>query len=125
VNLSSLNSVASGHLYELPHLKAAECPTAILQRVGTGATWMFEDAYAGHAFWQKFTYTTRSLQAVTREIIDWAEHYRRTFSEDQLASLPWFTSALGQAASLDVTDRGGLPTISMKTIPSDYRTAAP
>jgi hypothetical protein len=55
------NSEASGHLYELPHVaKLAECVTVILQEEGTGATWMFEDAYFKHRNLKRFSYRTDS-----------------------------------------------------------------
>lgn len=48
------NSVASGHLFELAHLKMAGRPTAVFQIEGAGATWLTEDAYSDHGNWRKF-----------------------------------------------------------------------
>jgi hypothetical protein len=84
------NSEASGHLYEIPHVaKAAECITAVLQEEGKGATWMFEDAYAKHRHWQKFTYRADDLPAAVEAAAAWAEQFVREFAAYQEANLPW------------------------------------
>lgn len=84
------NSEASGHLYEIPHVaKAAECVTAILQEEGKGATWMFEDAYAKHRHWQKFTYKGGELPAAVEKAAAWADNFVREFAAYQEANLPW------------------------------------
>jgi hypothetical protein len=84
------NSEASGHLYEIPHVaKAAECVTAVLQEEGKGATWMFEDAYAKHRHWQKFTYKAKELPAAVEAAAAWAEKFVREFAAYQEANLPW------------------------------------
>jgi hypothetical protein len=84
------NSEASGHLYEIPHVaKAAECVTAVLQEEGKGATWMFEDAYAKHRHWQKFTYKAEELPAAVEASAAWAEKFVREFAAYREANLPW------------------------------------
>ena len=84
------NSEASGHLYEIPHVaKAAECVTVVLQEEGKGATWMFEDAYAKHRHWQKFTYTEGELPAAVEHASAWAEKVVGEFAAFQKANLPW------------------------------------
>jgi len=84
------NSEASGHLYEIPHVaKAAECVTVVLQEEGKGATWMFEDAYAKHRHWQKFTYTEGELPAAVEHASAWAEKFVGEFAAFQKANLPW------------------------------------
>ena len=84
------NSEASGHLYEIPHVaKAAECVTAVLQEDGKGATWMFEDAYAKHRHWRKFTYKAGELPATVEAAAAWAEEFVREFAAYQQANLPW------------------------------------
>jgi hypothetical protein len=84
------NTEASGHLYELPHVtKAAECITVVLQDETKGATWMFEDAYAKHRHWHKFTYKNDDLEHVVEEAADWAESFVREFADYQLKNLPW------------------------------------
>src|SRR5260221_4519367 len=66
------NTEASGHLYEIPHVaKAAECVTVVLQEVGKGATWMFEDAYAKHNHWHKLTYRRGSLERAVADAAAW------------------------------------------------------
>lgn len=84
------NSEASGHLYEIPHVaKAAECVTVVLQEEGKGATWMFEDAYAKHRHWQKFTYKKDELAAAVEQAAEWAEKFVGEFAAYQEAKLPW------------------------------------
>ena len=84
------NSEASGHLYEIPHVaKAAECVTAVLQEDGKGATWMFDDAYAKHRHWQRFTYKAEELPAAVETAAAWAEKFVREFAAYQEANLPW------------------------------------
>lgn len=118
------NSAPSGHLYEFPHLKLAECPTAILQRQGSGATWMFEDAYAGHKFWRKFTYTEETLPSVVTAIVTWGEQYRRDLSAEQIERLPWFKETTGRW-SIDTAresgPRQGVPTRRIRLLPRPQR----
>jgi hypothetical protein len=84
------NSEVSGHLYEIPHVaKAAECVTAVLQEEEKGATWMFEDAYAKHRHWQRFTYKEHELAAVVEQAAAWAEKFVGEFAAHQEANLPW------------------------------------
>jgi hypothetical protein len=84
------NSEPSGHLYEIPHVaKSAECVTVVLQEEGTGATWMFEDAYAKHKHWHKMEYRDADLDRVVTEAAAWAEGFVREFSDYQAATLPW------------------------------------
>jgi hypothetical protein len=84
------NSEASGHLYEIPHVaKAAEGVTVVLQEEGKGATWMFEDAYAKHRHWQKFTYKEHELAAAVEQAAAWAEEFVAEFAAYQEANLPW------------------------------------
>lgn len=84
------NTEASGHLYEIPHVtKAAECVTAVLQEPGKGATWMFEDAYAKHRHWNKFTYREDELEDAVDRAAGWAEEFVREFAGHQVAALPW------------------------------------
>jgi hypothetical protein len=84
------NSEASGHLYEIPHVaKAAECVTVVLQEEGKGATWMFEDAYAKHRHWQRFTYSERDLANAVAQAAAWAETFVAEFAAYQEANLPW------------------------------------
>ena len=84
------NTEASGHLYEIPHVtKAAECVTAVLQQEGRGATWMFEDAYAKHKHWRKFTYKNGELERAVEEAVRWAEQFIGEFADWQAANLPW------------------------------------
>lgn len=84
------NSEPSGHLYEIPHVaKAAECVTVVLQEEGQGATWMFEDAYAKHRHWQKFTYAKNELPAIVEQAAAWAEKFVGEFAAYQEANLPW------------------------------------
>jgi hypothetical protein len=85
------NTEASGHLYEIPHVtKAAECVTAALQEQAKGATWMFEDAYAKHKHWRKFTYDKDGLEHTVEEAAAWAEQFISEFAKYQVANLPWF-----------------------------------
>ena len=84
------NSEPSGHLYELPHVaKLAECVTIILQEEGTGATWMFEDAFFKHRNLKRFSYRADNLETVLVETTDWAEKFFRDFGEFQAENLPW------------------------------------
>jgi len=84
------NSEPSGHLYELPHVaKLAECVTVVLQEEGTGATWMFEDAFFKHRNLKRFSYRTDNLEAVLIGATEWAEKFFRDFGEFQAQSLPW------------------------------------
>lgn len=84
------NSEPSGHLYELPHVaKLAECVTVILQEEGTGATWMFEDAFFKHRNLKRFSYRPESLETVLIDATDWAEKFFRDFGEFQTQNLPW------------------------------------
>ena len=84
------NSDSSGHLYEIPHVtKMAESVTVVLQEDGKGATWMFEDGYAKHRHWKKFTYTKETLSTTINDAATWAEEFIRDFGEYQKAKLPW------------------------------------
>jgi hypothetical protein len=84
------NSEPSGHLYELPHVaKLAECVTIILQEEGTGATWMFEDAFFKHRNLKRFSYRADSLERVLVEATVWAEKFFSDFGEFQAENLPW------------------------------------
>lgn len=84
------NSGPSGHLYEIPHVtKLAECVTAILQREGEGATWMFEDAYFKHHHMRKFTYPPANLEVSLTDAVNWAEQFCREFAAAQKEALPW------------------------------------
>lgn len=84
------NTEPSGHLYEFPHVaKAAECVTVVLQEEGRGATWMFEDAYAKHPHWHRFTYKSDALEAAVEEGARWAEAFVKGFAAYQAAHLPW------------------------------------
>ena len=84
------NTQASGHLYEIPHVaKAAECVTAVLQEDAKGATWMFEDAYAKHKHWRKFTYKDNELERAVEQAVAWAEEFVGEFAAYQVANLPW------------------------------------
>lgn len=84
------NTEASGHLYEFPHIaKAAECVTAVLQEDGQGATWMFEDAYAKHRHWHRFTYKIDELENAVANAAAWAEAFITEFADYQTAKLPW------------------------------------
>jgi hypothetical protein len=84
------NNQASGHLYEIPHVaKAAECVTAVLQEDAKGATWMFEDAYAKHRHWRKFTYKDNDLERAVELAAAWAEEFVGDFAAYQVANLPW------------------------------------
>lgn len=88
------NTEPSGHLYEIPHIaKAAECVTAFLQEEGKGATWMFEDGYAKHPHWQKFTYTPDHLEDVVDTAAQWAENFIKQFGAYQQRVLPWMKPA--------------------------------
>ena len=84
------NTETSGHLYEIPHVtKAAECVTVVLQEEGEGATWMFEDAYAKHKHWHKFTYKDNGLEHAVEQAATWAEKFVGEFADYQAANLPW------------------------------------
>jgi len=84
------NSEASGHLYEIPHVaKAAECVTVVLQEEGKGATWMFEDAYAKHRHWRRFTFREGELPEAVEQAAAWAEKFVSEFAAFQEANLPW------------------------------------
>ena len=84
------NSEPSGHLYEIPHVtKLAECVTGVLQEAGHGATWMFEDAYAKHKHWRKFTYGTGDVEAATENVAHWCEEFLKEYAEYQKTHLPW------------------------------------
>ena len=84
------NSEPSGHLYEIPHVtKLAECVTGVLQENGRGATWMFEDAYAKHKHWRKFTYGTGDIEAATENVAHWCEEFLKEYFEYQKTHLPW------------------------------------
>lgn len=84
------NTEASGHLYEIPHVaKAAECVTVILQEEGSGATWMFEDAYGKHRHWHKLTYSDRGLECAVEHAVAWAEKFVKNFADYQVTKLPW------------------------------------
>lgn len=84
------NTEASGHLYEVPHVtKMAECITAILQEVGKGATWMFEDAYPKSNAWRKFGYKSKRLSVAVIQAVKWAEKTSKNFGEYQKRVLPW------------------------------------
>ncbi|MBL7204810.1 MAG: hypothetical protein ISS63_10815 [Desulfobacteraceae bacterium] len=84
------NSEPSGHLYEIPHVtKLAECVTGVLQEDGRGATWMFEDAYAKHKHWRKFTYATGDVEAATENVAHWCEGFLKEYAEYQKTHLPW------------------------------------
>lgn len=67
------NSAPSGHLFELPFVRMAECVIAIMQHEGQGATWMTEDMIPKHPLLKKFEYTTESLASQVQEAISWAE----------------------------------------------------
>lgn len=84
------NTESSGHLYEIPHVaKVAECVTAVLQAEAKGATWVFEDVYAKHKHWQRFTYKEHGLPAAVEQASAWAENFVREFAEYQEQNLPW------------------------------------
>lgn len=85
------NSVASGHLYEFPHVaKMSDSPVSVLQRRDSGATWMFEDAFHIHRNWRKIEYTPDSLHAALGEALCWALGYRRELFMVQRERLPWW-----------------------------------
>jgi len=68
------NSEPSGHLYEIPHVtKMAEAVTVVLQEDGKGATWMFEDSYAKHRHWKRFSYTEETFSSAIKNAATWAE----------------------------------------------------
>ncbi len=82
------NTEPSGHLYEIPHAaKAAECVTVVMQEVGKGATWMFEDAYGKHRHWHKVEYT--EVDPGVDASIKWAENFVTEFGKFQQNVLPW------------------------------------
>jgi hypothetical protein len=85
------NTEASGHLYEILHVsKAAEFVTVVLQEDQKGASWMFEDAYAKHKHWRKFTYKNGELERAVEEAAQWAEQFIDEFVAYQAVNLPWF-----------------------------------
>jgi len=84
------NTDSSGHLYEIPHVvKSAECVSVVLQEVGKGATWMFEDAYRKHNHWHKIDYAACDLEDAIRRAAEWAENYVKEFASHQTRTLPW------------------------------------
>jgi hypothetical protein len=83
------NSAQSGHLYELPFVRMAECVVAILQHDGQGATWMTEDMIAKHGLLKKFTYRQESLASCVEEAIDWAEQRVAENVEANKNAWPW------------------------------------
>ena len=84
------NTEASGHLYEIPHVaKAAECVTVVLQEEGSGATWMFEDAYGKHKHWNKLTYKRGRLERAVEDAVAWADKFVKEFADYQVTKLPW------------------------------------
>lgn len=86
------NSESSGHLYEIPHVtKMAESVTAVLQEDGSGATWMFEDAYGKHRHWRKFVYTQATFHTEVKNAVSWAEEFVLEFGQFQKATLPWLS----------------------------------
>ena len=85
------NSEPSGHLYELPQItKFAELTTIVLQKKGTGATWMFEDLYPRLKNIQKFEYDDIDLEKQINDGIEWANSYLKSFGDYQKRILPWF-----------------------------------
>jgi len=67
------NSAPSGHLYELPFVRMAECVVAIMQLRGQGATWMTEDMISKHPLLKKFEYENATLESRMEDAISWAE----------------------------------------------------
>jgi len=67
------NSVPSGHLYELPFVRMAECVVAVMQMKGQGATWMTEDMIAKHPLLKKFEYEEASVESRVNDAVAWAE----------------------------------------------------
>jgi hypothetical protein len=64
----------------------------VLQEDGKGATWMFEDAYAKHRHWHKFTYTDDDLDHAVEQAAQWAEDFVAEFTSYQVATLPWLNT---------------------------------
>jgi len=83
------NSTASGHLYEIPFVRMAECVIAIMQREGEGATWMTEDMISKHPLLKKFQYTDDSLSSSVDEAIYWAEQRIAENIKANRGSWPW------------------------------------
>lgn len=75
------NSEPSGHLYELPFIKELECITIILQEVGKGATWIFEDIYSKFNFIKKFLYKEENLEQIILQALEWA--YQKNIEHEQ------------------------------------------
>ena len=83
------NSAPSGHLYELPFVRMAECVIAILQQQGQGATWMTEDMITKHALLKKFQYKPKTLAEQVKEAIFWAEERIAENIKANRGSWPW------------------------------------
>jgi hypothetical protein len=89
-SLSSSRTASPPVTLRNPHVaKSAECVTTVLQQEGQGATWIFEDAYAKHKHWQRFTYKNGKLSAAVERTANWAEKFVQEFAKYQEANLPW------------------------------------
>lgn len=67
------NTTASGHLYELPFVRMAECVVAMIQEEGKGASWMIEDMIPKHDLIEQFKYSADTLGIAVKDAIVWAE----------------------------------------------------
>ena len=98
------NSESSGHLYELPFVRMAECVVAILQEAGKGATWMVEDMLDKHPLMRRFIYEPDHLEVAVREACSWAEDRIAANVKIHREAWPWVSSKdlapRGQAGAL-------------------------
>lgn len=92
------NSAPSGHLYELPFVRMAECVVAIMQLDGQGATWMTEDMIAKHALLKKFEYQDASLESQVEEAMSWAETRIAENVKVNKGAWPWASEPTNEAA---------------------------
>jgi hypothetical protein len=83
------NSTPSGHLYELPFVRMAECVIVLLQEEGMGATWMTEDMVSKHPLLRKFTYTSDTCELIVRDAIIWAETRIADNIKTNIGAWPW------------------------------------
>lgn len=85
------NTRPSGHLYEFFSVKNLDCPIAVLQEQGKGATRMFDDLYDKTQFINKFTYEAGQAQYAVDEAISWAQDLKRRFAQQNTQANKWLT----------------------------------
>ncbi len=85
------NTRPSGHLYEFCSVKNLDCPIAVLQEEGKGATRMFDDIYGKTQFIKRFDYKAGQAEYSVDEAISWAQALKRRFVRENSQVNRWLT----------------------------------